>query len=329
MSNQLAVMQKNISSLIWAEAKRLDAALPADQTGEVANFIASAISKLYENPDLLQAATANPASLMKALNEAARLGLAPGSEHYYLTPRGGKKGQSVLGVVGYQGEIELMYRSGAVSHVIVEAVFENDEFDWDPATMKVPVHKPLGSGGKAWFAGKKKRGALVGAYACAVMKDGSTAVQLADEDRIDAAKEASATADKSFSPWHGHETAMYKKTAVHQLAKFVPTSPVDKRTASAVADVVGQQTVATVASTPALPTPTEGDALEGEVIPHTGELIGEPMTQEILTQARAKWGVQSPQDLNTALAAMFQVEGLVLEQLTVEQGNAVLAELAK
>lgn len=329
MSNQLAVMQKNVSSLVWAEAKRLDAALPADQTGEVANFIASAISKLYENPDLLQAANANPASLMKALNEAARLGLAPGSEHYYLTPRGGKKGQSVLGVVGYQGEIELMYRSGAVSHVIVEAVFENDEFDWDPATMKVPIHKPLGSGGKAWFAGKKKRGALIGAYACAVMKDGSTAVQLADEDRVDAAKEASATADKSFSPWHGHETAMYKKTAVHQLAKFVPTSPVDKRTASAVAGVVGEQTVATVASAPALPAPADGDILEGELTASTGELISEPMAREIEARAKAKWQVPSAEALDAELANFFQVEGLTLGQLTVEQGNTVLAELAK
>lgn len=329
MSNQLAVMQKNVSSLVWAEAKRLDAALPADQTGEVANFIASAISKLYENPDLLQAANANPASLMKALNEAARLGLAPGSEHYYLTPRGGKKGQSVLGVVGYQGEIELMYRSGAVSHVIVEAVFENDEFDWDPATMKVPIHKPLGSGGKAWFAGKKKRGALIGAYACAVMKDGSTAVQLADEDRVDAAKEASATADKSFSPWHGHETAMYKKTAVHQLAKFVPTSPVDKRTASAVAGVVGEQTVATVASAPALPAPADGDILEGELTASTGELISEPMAREIEARAKAKWQVPSAEALDAELANFFQVVGLTLGQLTVEQGNAVLAELAK
>lgn len=61
----------------------------------------------------------------------------------------------------------------------------------------------------------------------------------------------------------------------------------------------------------------------------TGELISPETQNEIITRARAKWQVPSAEALDAELANFFQVEGLTLGQLTVEQGNTVLAELAK
>lgn len=61
----------------------------------------------------------------------------------------------------------------------------------------------------------------------------------------------------------------------------------------------------------------------------TGELVSEQMASEIIKRAKAKWGAESPTMLDAELANFFQVEGLTLSQLTIEQGNAVLAELAK
>lgn len=61
----------------------------------------------------------------------------------------------------------------------------------------------------------------------------------------------------------------------------------------------------------------------------TGELISPETQNEIITRARAKWQVPSAEALDAELANFFQVEGLTLGQLTVEQGNSVLAELAK
>lgn len=61
----------------------------------------------------------------------------------------------------------------------------------------------------------------------------------------------------------------------------------------------------------------------------TGELISAETQNEIIARARAKWQVPSAEALDAELANFFQVEGLTLGQLTVEQGNTVLAELAK
>lgn len=69
----------------------------------------------------------------------------------------------------------------------------------------------------------------------------------------------------------------------------------------------------------------EEPAAEGQ----TGELISPETQNEIITRARAKWKVPSAEALDAELANFFQLEGLTLGQLTVEQGNTVLAELAK
>lgn len=61
----------------------------------------------------------------------------------------------------------------------------------------------------------------------------------------------------------------------------------------------------------------------------TGELISSETQNQIISQAKEKWLVQNPAMLNQNLEALLKIEGVTLEQLTVEQGNAVLAELAK
>src|SRR5206468_107697 len=63
------------------------------------------------NPfELEVAATNNPGVFLAALLDAARLGLEPGSSEYYLTPRKVKGRLEILGIVGWQGLVELMYR---------------------------------------------------------------------------------------------------------------------------------------------------------------------------------------------------------------------------
>ncbi len=96
-----------------------------------------AVGALRRDRGLADAAQRDPASLMSALLEAARLGLEPGTEQYYLTVRGGK----VLGITGYQGDIELIYRAGAVSSVIVETVHQHDKFSYTPGRDDRPLHE--------------------------------------------------------------------------------------------------------------------------------------------------------------------------------------------
>lgn len=165
------------------------------------------------------AARNNTGAFMAALLDAARLGLEPGTEQYYLTPRkvGGR--QEILGIVGYQGHIELMYRAGAVGAVIAEVVRETDEYRYQRGIDMLPVHrfKP--------FARDAERGQLVGVYAYARMLGGevSKIVEL-NRDDIARIRKSSASSNSDSSPWNNHEVAMWLKSAVRQLQKWVPTS---------------------------------------------------------------------------------------------------------
>ena len=163
------------------------------------------------------AAGNNPGAFMAALLDAARLGLEPGTEQYYLTPRKVKGQLEVLGIVGWQGYVELMYRAGAVSSVIAEVVHANDRFTYQPGRDSFPQHEI------DWDA--EDRGPLRLAYAYARMKDGSTSkVVVVNAASIERVKKSSQGADSDYSPWKTHPEAMWLKTAVRQLAKWVPTS---------------------------------------------------------------------------------------------------------
>lgn len=176
-----------------------------------------AIGALRRDKNLELAARTNPPSFLGALLDAARRGLEPGTEQYYLVPQKVKGQLQVRGQMGYQGVIELIYRAGAVSSVIVEAVRANDGFTYRPGRDERPVHDI------AWDAAD--RGPLRLVYAYAVMKDGATSkVVVLNKHDIARAKASSQGADSAYSPWKNHEEAMWLKTAAHRLAKWVPTS---------------------------------------------------------------------------------------------------------
>lgn len=167
--------------------------------------------------ELELAASNNPSVFLASLLDAARLGLEPGTEQYYLTPRkvGGKL--EILGIVGYQGYIELMYRAGAISSVVAEVVYSGDKFSYKPGVDERPDHEI------DWDA--EDRGDLRLVYAYAVMKDGATSrVVVMNKAAIDKVKKSSQGSNSEYSPWVQHEAAMWLKSSVRQLAKWVPTS---------------------------------------------------------------------------------------------------------
>lgn len=212
--------------------------------------------------ELEVAAANNPGAFLAALLDAARQGLTPGSEEYYLTPRkvGGRDGKlEILGITGYQGYVELMYRAGAVSSVIVEVVRENDEYRYQRGVDRVPVHrfKP--------FAREAERGKLIGTYAYAEMQTGavSKVVEL-NQDDIDRIRRVNPGGNSEYSPWTNWEASMWMKSAARQLRKWVPTSAEFRmEIARAAAEV--QKVVAAGHMPPGADQP-QGDVLEGEVL---------------------------------------------------------------
>ena len=209
--------------------------------------------------ELEAAAANNPGVFLAALLDAARLGLEPGTEAYYLTPRKVKGQLEILGIVGYQGYVELMYRAGAVSSVIVDVVCANDEYRYRRGVDEVPIHT------YPPFARDAARGPIVGAYAYARMKDGaiSQVVEL-NQDDIDRIKAVNPASGSDYSPWVKWEKPMWMKSAVRQLRKWVPTSA-EFRQELARASATARQ----VAGDPGMPPGSDspqGDVLEGELV---------------------------------------------------------------
>jgi recombination protein RecT len=215
ISNAVAQQDASPAALVKKYETDFTSALPTHINGK--QWMSVALGALRRDPKVAEAAANNPGAFMSAMLTAARLGLEPGSEQYYLTPRKVKGRPEILGIVGYQGLVELIYRAGAVSSVIAEAVYNDDGFDYQPGRHERPVHTI------DWDAGD--RGALRLAYAYAIMKDGATSkvvvLNRADIARI---KKSSQGADSEYSPWNTNESAMWLKSAVRQLAKWVPTS---------------------------------------------------------------------------------------------------------
>lgn len=289
ISNAVAVRENGPGAVIEQYRGDLAAVMPSHVKPET--FIRLAVGVFNRDERLTRAAVNNPDALMAALLEAARLGLEPGTEQYYLTPRWNGKTQreEIAGMRGYQGEVELIYRAGAASSVIVEAVRQNDGFIfapglWDdrrPPRWEGPQERPFH--GVHWFA---DRGPLVGVYAYAVMKDGATSkVVVLNHEQVMAAKALQPNADKPTSPWVKNEEAMWLKTAAHRLTKWVPTSAEYMREQlRAVRDVAAEQPRPAPrpapAPVPAAPQPAQEGPYEAELVEDEGPVWPEPRLSE-------------------------------------------------
>lgn len=275
--------------------------------------------------ELEQAALNNPAAFMAALLDAARLGLEPGTEQYYLTPRRVKnKGLEILGIPGYQGYIELMYRAGATSSVVAEVVYEKDTFRFQPGRDETPHHEI------DWDA--ESRGELRLVYAFARMKDGGTSrvvvLNRADITRI----KASATAASSeYSPWTTHPAAMWLKSAVRQLAKWVPTSAeYIREQLRAVADVQAEQQQRRDYAGPQVivsdPDFVEGEIVEQDTDEDTARPDGPPANEQQRKTIAALFGkVQVAEDRRPAdLALVLRRPITSTEDLTRDEAVTVI-----
>ena len=203
------------ATLIARHADDLSSVLPSHIKAPV--WIRVAQGAVRRDPNLVEAATLSPGTLMVALLNAARLGLEPGTEEFYLTPRKVKGRPEVLGIVGYQGIIEMIYRAGAVSSVIAENVYENDGFDYQPGRDELPRHTI------DWDS--TDRGKLRLVYAYARLRSGAVSkVVVLNRAEVMKIKASSQGSSSQYSPWNTNEPAMWLKSAVRQLRKWVPTS---------------------------------------------------------------------------------------------------------
>lgn len=250
-------------------------------------FVALSIGYLRKNPKLAAAAVRAPQAFTAALSECARLGLVPG-DTYHLVPFENTRNDTVdiTGITDYKGEIELIYRAGAVASVKAEIVRKRDHFRYT-TDMDRPEHAP------DWFG---DRGDLIGAYAYAVMKDGATSkVIVYSKAEIDEVRAASKGATRSDSPWNTWYDRMALKTVIHRLEHFVPTSAEYRREQLRAAAEVSQQVNLSAPPPAAAPAAHAADVVDAEIV---DEPAAEPpkARQRSRSQDRRQQAAAPPED---------------------------------
>lgn len=201
-----------IRALLEKSKGQIAAALPKHLNAE--RIVRVTMTSVQRNPDLLDC---DPITLVGAVIQSSQLGLEPDGilGHAYLVPfKNTKKGRmEVQFIPGYKGLIDLARRSGQVNRISAHIVYEGDIFKMEFGTSEVLEHIPVPP---------SQRGERKGAYAVAVLKDGSTHFEWLWEEEIQKVKNQSKAS--KFGPWQTHEDEMIRKTAIRRLVKYLPLS---------------------------------------------------------------------------------------------------------
>lgn len=163
------------------------------------------------------------ASLAGSLMVAAQLGLEPCTPlgHCYLIPRkNGRTGQfEATFQLGYQGMLELAYRTETIKSVTAKAVHANDEFIYEEGLDDKLVHKPYLNG---------DRGPVIAYYAIIKFINGGHAFDVMTYTDMVHHMERFAPTDyqskRVTGPWATDFDEMAKKTMIRRLFKMMRKS---------------------------------------------------------------------------------------------------------
>lgn len=238
-----AVIKKELADNFQA----IKSLVPKHMTPErLARITLTAISR---TPLLIEC---TPASIVGAVMNCATLGLEPNLiGHAYLVPfKNNKTGQMECQFqIGYKGQIDLIRRTGDVSKIYAETVYENDLFIYIKGEDKRLVHVPFDMvhnlenfvPNKDDFMdimmaqavsaikdrGAKDEGKPIRYYSAYRLKDGSfDFVTMTSEQCIKHAMihSKSKKDGKLVGTWKDHFESMCKKTCIKEMAKYMPIS---------------------------------------------------------------------------------------------------------
>ena len=202
--------QKNLQNYIKAMEKQIAKALPSVITPD--RFTRIVLSAISANPKL---GDTTPESFLGAMMTAAQLGVEPNTPlgQAYLLPywNSKKKCFECQFQLGYKGMIDLAYRSGEVSTIQAQVVYENDKFNFSYGLEPKLEHVPATS----------DRGDAVYVYAVFRTKDGGFGFEVMSMDDV---RSHAAKYSKSFNngPWQTNFEEMAKKTVLKKVLKYAP-----------------------------------------------------------------------------------------------------------
>lgn len=219
MTTELRTPQERMSALKTA----LEKALPSIKDVAARHLTPERLVKVVlgaasRQPIILDC---TPLSVVKAVLQAAELGLEPGSSlgEFYLVPfKNTKTGQrEAQGIPGYRGLISLARRTGEISNLYAEAIYDGDTFDVELGLEPKLVHKP------DWDnENREDPKKLKFVYAVAKFKDGSFQFVVMSRKQIEGIRRRSKAGGDG--PWVTDYEEMAKKTAIRRLSKYLPMS---------------------------------------------------------------------------------------------------------
>lgn len=175
-------------------------------------FVRAALSEVAKS-EALQHATAE--SVLGSIMLAAQLKLEIGSAlgHFWLTPRKDHGVQVCVPIVGYQGLIELAYRSGRVGRVETFLVRKGDFFEYGANSERGRFFdwKP---------ADREGKGEWTDAVVTAQILGGGVVWETLPREKVLARRPHG----WERGPWKTHEEEMARKTLVREVAPYLPKS---------------------------------------------------------------------------------------------------------
>jgi recombination protein RecT len=207
---------KTLRQQLLAMAKEFERALP-DKIG-VDRMMRIAMTAMQKTQHLDECV---PASFFGALMTALQLGLEPNTPlgHCFLIPRYNEKKSVYICnfEMGYQGLLELAYRTGVYRYIQAEVVYQGDDFDFKYGTERFLDHTPT------W---KSETPTYV--FAIYELQNGGKSFSVWSWEAILAhAKQFSESFNSKYSPWQSNQTSkeeMAKKTVLKALLKYGPKS---------------------------------------------------------------------------------------------------------
>ena len=202
MSNQLAPVDA-VRNQLTAMQPQFAAALPKHVSPE--RFVRVVMTAVQMTPALLNA---DRRTLFASAMKASQMGLLPdGREGAIVTFK--DQAQFMPMVAGI---MKMVRNSGEISTWSVQAVYENDNFDFCLGDDEHITHKPALTG----------RGKIIAVYSIVSMKDGEKSREVMSVEDVNAIRARSRSGNSG--PWVSDFAEMAKKTVVRRHAKRLPMS---------------------------------------------------------------------------------------------------------
>lgn len=210
--SRLDIFRSTITKMSSEFASILPAKIPA------ARFIRTAITTVQMNPALLDADRKSLlATCMLAAQDGLLLDGREAAAVMYYDARKGTKTVSYIPMA--HGILKKIQNSGQIKTIYVQAVHENDYFDYECGDNPYIRHKPL-------FGINADRGDIYLYYAIAHMTSGAVYRRVMTLQEIHQRRDKSKTYqnNKSQSMWSIWPREMEEKTILKKLAQMLPMS---------------------------------------------------------------------------------------------------------